>query len=110
MLRPIGLVVFLLGTTLGLAPGTAWAWAERPAPVNPDGSSKFSDPDENLQRLSGRSENGEATGSRSFGSSQGGGSGWSFSITQEPSSSTSPFGSMFNSPGFSSQGWPDRRR
>ena len=86
-----------------LTPQAVLAWSERPAPTNQDGSSKFSDPDEKIERMTGRTDAGDQSRPRAFGG-QGDGTGWSFSAGPRPSGSNSPFSSMFD------QNWPDRRR
>ena len=97
------LIQIVVAVLIVLAPQAALAWSERPAPTNQDGSSKFSDPDERVERMTGRSDSGDQSRTSAFGR-QDGGSGWSFSAGPRPSGSPSPFSSMFD------QNWPDRRR
>ena len=92
---PIAFVALTVAACL--APQAARAWSERPAPTNSDGSSMFTDPDQNIERLTGRSETGEQRQGGGFTTQQGNGS-WSFSVTPQSSSSASPFGSMFGLP------------
>jgi hypothetical protein len=95
MLRVIGIVVAMV-ITAALAPQPAWAWSVEAAPTNPDGSTQFADPDEQIEQMTGGSEDGGGRGSSSsFGSPQGGG--WSMSVTPYSSFNRSPFGPMFNS-------------
>ena len=83
----------------------ALAWSERSDLATPYGGSNFTDPDQRIERMTGRSEDGErGRTSSSFGNS--GGSGWSFTMSppQTSTSSSSPFNSMLF------PGWSDRRR
>ena len=86
-----------------MTPQAVLAWSERPAPTNQDGSSKFSDPDEKVERMAGRSDSGDQSRPRAF-VGQGDGTGWSFSAGPRPSGARSPFSPMFD------QTWSDRRR
>lgn len=102
MLRPIRIAAALLILAVTMAPRPTLAWSERPVPTNPDGSAMFNDPDENVERMAGRSGDGESQRSGGFTTSQGGN--WSFSVTPQSSTSSSPFNSPFNS-GFGSSGF-----
>lgn len=100
MSRLIQIVLVMLAV---LAPQAAQAWSERSEPTNLGGGSKFSDPDEKIERMTGRPDSGERSRSSAFGG-QSDGTGWSFSVGPRPSGDRSPFRSMFD------QSWPDRRR
>jgi hypothetical protein len=106
MLRITGIAITIVLAAAVIAPRAALAWSEQSVPLNQDGTSKFGDPDAQLDRMSGSSSDtgGDRGRSSSFGSQKDGGSGWSFSITPQSSSGPSPFGPMF------APGWPDQRR
>ena len=97
------LIQIALAVLIVLAPQAALAWSERSEPTNLESGSKFSDPDEKVERMTGRSDSGDRSRSNAFGG-QSDGTGWSFSAGPRPSESRSPFSSMFD------QNWPDRRR
>ena len=97
------LVQIVLAVLIALAPQAALAWSERSEPTNLVGGTSFSDPDEKVERMTGRSDSGERSRSSAFGG-QSDGTGWSFSAGSRPSEARSPFSSMFD------QNWPDRRR
>lgn len=96
MLRPIVIAAALALLAVAGIPRDALAWSERPAPTNTDGSSKFTDPDERVEAMTGRSENGTQGQVRSL-TPQSDRGGWSFGVTQSPSSSFSPYSSRRDS-------------
>ncbi len=105
MLRPTWIALTML-IAVALAPQAALAWSERPAPTKPDGSAMFTDPDEAVERMAGRSDDGNQR-VRTFATPQGGSGSWSFSTTpQSTYSNPSPFNSMFGG----GSPWVDRRR
>jgi hypothetical protein len=101
-MRPRSIAPFLAIALVALAPAAARAWSTQSMPTNSDGSSRFADPDEKVERLTGRGDDGSADRDRTRGSGDRGN--WSFTIDQRDASSRSPFDSMF------SPTWPDRRR
>jgi len=97
MLRITG-IVFAIALAAAVAPTPALAWSEQGAPVNTDGSSKFVDPDERLERLTGRTD--ERNGGTTIGNPS---AGWSVSVVPQ-SSERSLFAPLYG------PGWQDRRR
>lgn len=102
MSRTTGLVLVAVLTMLFAVPRTAQAWSERSDMAEQYGGRNFADPDDRIERMTGRSEDGTKRPSSSFGGQQDGG--WSFSMTQRQSPSPSPFNSLF------APAWQDRQR
>ncbi len=95
------LAVVMVIAAAALAPRTALAWSQEAAPVNQDGTNRFSDPDERLDRMTGSAEDQDRDRGRSNMTSQDSASGFSFSMTPQ-SRSQSPFDTAFG-PGWSGQ-------
>lgn len=103
MLRITGTTIVVVLALLTAAPRVALAWSEHSEMGDQYGGRAFTDPDDRVERMTGRSDDGERKRTANFGS-QGDG-GWSFSMTQRQSSSqTSPLGLMFP------PAWQDRSR
>jgi hypothetical protein len=91
---------FLLGAALLVAQSAGAFTLESRTPVNPDGSAKFVDPDQQVEKLAGGASNGAAPGSRTFRS---GNMTFSFGVTRDERPTfgrTAPFGNFGFNRGF----------
>ena len=70
----------LLTSALGLAQGAGALTLDTRTPLNPDGSAKFVDPDQQVENLTSPSAKGSAPGTKTFRS---GNSTFSFGITHD---------------------------
>jgi hypothetical protein len=73
------LIGILLASGLGLAQGASALTLDTRTPLNPDGSAKFADPDQQVENLASPPAKGSAPGTKTF---QSGNSTFSFGVTR----------------------------
>ena len=93
-IRASGLVLALLGVS-ALAPSTAHAWSERTITTDQDNSNALTDPDDRVERMTGTHD--DSQGYSSSGDSRNG-SGFHFSVTQQPVYGPMPIGPLMPGP------------